>query len=146
MNELARLQARGVTRCNLLNKRLTHGQLHILADSPSRILSGGFPLPQYFRDIKVYEIRVVEDPRLDRSLHFVAFMAMGGDDMHHRGRDAVLVAQGHAAEGVAEHLTKLSFDDLSPGVLVELEHLSHIRQERAGDEVIDMDRHAVTVN
>src|SRR5258707_15685614 len=67
-------------------------------------------LPQHFRDVKVYEVRVVEDPAFYGTFDLVALVGVGGDDVHDLGGDVVLVAEGDAAEGVAEHVAHVALD------------------------------------
>src|SRR5438876_328019 len=43
----------------------------------------GRTLAQKLRDIKVHKIGVMEDDRFDRAFDLVAFMAVGGDNVHH---------------------------------------------------------------
>src|SRR5437762_7422907 len=51
-----------------------------------------------FGDVEVYEIGVMENDRLDRAFDLVAFMTVGGDDVHDFARDSVLIGEGDTAE------------------------------------------------
>ncbi len=59
-------------------------------------LRGAFA--KQFSDIEVHEVGVMENNRLDRALHLVAFVTMGSDDVHDFAGDAVLVGQRDAGE------------------------------------------------
>ena len=99
--------------------------------------------PQILRDIKVHEIRVVEDDALDRALHLVALVRVGRNDVHHFGRDVVLVAHRDAREWVAQHFAIEALDDVAARVLVELEGLADVSEQRARDEMVEIDRDAI---
>ena len=57
-------------------------------------------------DIEVHKVGVMEDDRLDRALHFVAFMAVRGDDVHYFAGNPVLVSERDAAEWMPHLLSK----------------------------------------
>ncbi len=91
------------------------------------LLRGTFP--KDFRDVKIDEICVVKNDRLDRALDLVALVAVGRDDVHHFAGNAVLVSERDAAEGMTELLPEFALDHFAGPVLVELERLCPRRPE-----------------
>src|SRR5260370_36511789 len=83
----------------------------------------------------------MENDRLDRALHLVAFMTVGGDDVHDFAGNSVLVGERDSAEWMPHLLPKFSLDHSAGRVLVVLQRLSYIGQQPPGDEI-----HALTWN
>src|SRR5207248_8354067 len=100
----------------------------------------GRALAKKIGDIEVHEVGVMENDRLDRALHLVAFMTMGGDDVHDFTRNAVLVGERDAAEWMPHLLTKFPLSHFARRVLVVLQRLTHIGQKGASDEIITLER------
>src|ERR1700730_12969004 len=67
---------------------------------------------------------------------------MGGDDVHDFARNPVLVGERDTAERVPQLLPKFSLNHLSGSILIKLQRFAHVRQERAGDEVITLNGNA----
>ena len=72
----------------------------------------------------------------------VALMTVRGDHVHDFAGNAVLVGQRDAAERMPHLLSKFSLNHFARRVLVELERFADIGQERAGDEIIALNRNA----
>src|SRR5207237_2722863 len=64
-------------------------------------------------DIKVHEVGVMENDRLDRALHLVALMTVRGDDMHDFAGNAVLVGQRDAGEWMSHLLPECALNHLA---------------------------------
>ena len=92
-----------------------------------------------FGDVEVHKVGVVEDDRLDAAFDLLAFVAVGGDHVHDFCRHAVLVGYGDAAEWMPQHLAEVALDHIAIGVLVELQGLAAVGQQRAGDEHVTVD-------
>ena len=90
-------------------------------------------------DVKVNEVRVVEDDRLDRAFHLVTLMTVRRDDVHHFCWDVVLVSHGDPREGMAEHLTKVPLDHGAICILVKLKGFSTVGQQRPCDQNVAID-------
>lgn len=103
-----------------------------------KLLPGG-AFSQQLRDIEIHEIGMMKNDRFDRPLDLVSLVAVSGDHMHDFRGNAVLVGESDAAERMSKLLTELSLNHFSGRVFVILERLAHIRQERAGDEIIALD-------
>ena len=101
-------------------------------------------LPRQLCDIEVHEIGVMEDDRFDRALHLVALVAVRGDDVHDFAGNAMLVRQRDAAERMPHLLPKFSLNHVARRVLVVLQRFAHVGQQRAGDEIVALDRNAAT--
>src|SRR6266403_4631437 len=99
-------------------------------------------LTEKFGDIEVYEISVMKDDRFDRTLHLVALVTVGGDDVHDFARNRVLVGERDAAKRMAHLLSKFSLNHVPRRVLVELKRFAHIGQERARDEIVPLNGNA----
>src|SRR5438552_1878335 len=82
----------------------------------------------------------MENNRFDRALHLVTLMAVRSDDVHHFAGDAMFVGQRDAAEWMPNLLSEFSLNYLARRVLIKLEWLTYIRQERAGDEIVSLNR------
>ena len=66
----------------------------------------GGALAQKLGDIEVHEVGVMENNRLDRSLHFIALVTVGGDDVHDFAGNAVLVGERDTAEWMSHLLSE----------------------------------------
>src|SRR5207237_3219290 len=75
------------------------------------LLGGAFA--EKLGDIKVHEVGVMENDRLDRALHLVALMAVRGDDMHDFAGNAVLVGQRDAGEWMPHLLPECALNHLA---------------------------------
>src|SRR6266404_2157541 len=84
----------------------------------------------------------MEDDRLDRSLHLVALVTVGSDDMHDFARNAVLEGKRDSAEWMPHLLPKFPLNHLARRVLIVLKRLTDVGQQRAGDEIIALNRNA----
>src|SRR5437773_9105575 len=62
--------------------------------------------------------------------------------MHDFAGNTVLVGERDAAKGVPHLLAKFSLNHVAGSVLIKLQWLAHVGQERAGDEVIALDGNA----
>src|SRR5438270_1505589 len=102
------------------------------------LLGGAFA--KKLGDIKVHEVGVMENNRLDRALHLVALVTVRRDDVHDFTRDAVLVGQRDTAKWMPHLLPKWALNHLARHVLIEFQGLTHIRKERAGYEIIALNR------
>src|SRR4029077_5381086 len=71
-------------------------------------------------------------------------MAMGGDDVHDFAGNPVLISQRHAAERMPHLLPKLALSHLARRVLVVLEWLAYVGQQRAGNEIVTLNGNAAT--
>ena len=67
-------------------------------------------------------------------------MTVRGDDVQDFAGNTMLVGERDAAEWMTQLLTKFSLNDLARGVLVVLQRLAHVGEQRAGDEIIALDR------
>src|SRR5437868_6171494 len=81
----------------------------------------------------------MKNNRFDRPLDFVSLVTVSGDHMHDFRGNAVLVGESDATERMSKLLTEFSLNHVSGRVFVILKRLAHIREERAGDEVIALD-------
>ena len=70
----------------------------------------------------------MKDDRFDRTLHLVALVTVGGDDVHDFARNAVLVGERDAAKRMPQPVVQIFPESLSRRVLVELQRLAHIGQ------------------
>src|SRR5882724_1775017 len=84
----------------------------------------------------------MENDRLDRAFHLIALVTVGGDDVHDFARNAVFVGERDAAKWMPHLLPKFSLNHFARRVLIVLERLAHVGQERAGDQIIALDRNA----
>ncbi len=69
-------------------------------------------------------------------------MAVRGDHVHDLAGNAVLVGERDAAERMPQLVAEFALDHLARRVLVELEQLAHVGQQRAGDEIVALNRNA----
>src|SRR5438034_4499800 len=99
-------------------------------DQRSRLQLFGRALAQELGDIEVYEISVMKNDRLDRALHLVAFVTVCGDDVHDFARNAVFVSERDAAKRMPHLLPKFSLNHFARSVLIKLQRLAHVSQER----------------
>ena len=111
-------------------------------DQRSRLQLLRSALAKKLCDIKVHEIGVMEDDRLNRALHFIAFVAVGRDDMQDRAGNAVFVGEGDAAEWMPHLLSEFALDHFARRVLIILQRFAHIGQERTGNEIVALNRDA----
>src|SRR5205823_15061051 len=102
----------------------------------------GRALTEELRNIEVYEISVMKDDRFDRTLHLVALMTVGGDDVHDFAGNAVLVGERDAAKRMSHLLPKFSLNYFAGGILVVLEWLADVGQQRAGNEIVTLNGNA----
>src|SRR5437764_13158768 len=86
----------------------------------------------------------MENDRLDRALHLVAFMTVGGDDVHDFAGNAVFVGERDAAERMSHLLPKFPLNHSAGRVLSVLERLANVGQQRAGDEISAWSGHATS--
>src|SRR6266481_3530738 len=98
----------------------------------------GRALAQKLGDVEIHEVSVMKDDRFDRTLHLVALVTVGGDDVHDFARNAVLVGECDAAKRMPHLLSKFSLNYVPRRVLVELQRFAHIGQERARDEIVPL--------
>src|SRR5882724_151788 len=98
----------------------------------------GRALAKKLRDIEVHEISVMKDDRFDRALDLVPLMAMSGDDVHDFARNAMLVGERDAAKRMPHLLSKFSLNYFARRILIKLQRLAHIGQERARDEIVPL--------
>src|SRR6266481_4918328 len=98
----------------------------------------GRAFAQKLGDIEVDEIGVMKDDRFDRTLHLVALVTVGGDDVHDFARDAVLVGERDAAKRMPHLLSKFSLNYFARRILIKLERFTHVGQERARDEIVPL--------
>ena len=84
----------------------------------------------------------MKNDRFDRALHLVAFVTVGGDDVHDFAGNAVLVGERDAAERMPHLLSKFSLNHFARRVLVVLQRFAHIGQQRARDEIIALNGNA----
>src|SRR5437660_3419046 len=96
----------------------------------------GRAFAQKFGNIEVHEIGVMENDRFDRALHLVALVTVRGNDVHHFAGNPVLVGECDAAEWMPYLLPEFTLDHFARRVLIILERLAHVGEERAGDEII----------
>src|SRR5919197_1430860 len=99
-------------------------------------------LAQQLCDIEVHEVSMMKDDRLDRALHFVALMTVCGNDVQNCAGNAVFVGDRDAAERMPHLLPEFALDHIARRVLVVLEWLAHVRQQRTCDEVVALNRYA----
>ena len=64
-------------------------------------------------DIEVDKVGVMENDRLDRALHFVSLVTVGGDDMHDFAGNGVFVGQRDSAEWMPHLLSKSPLNHLA---------------------------------
>src|SRR6266571_7019877 len=100
------------------------------------LLGGAFA--EKFSDVEVHEVGVMENNRLDRALDLVALVTVRGDDVQHFAGNAVLVSERDAGEWVPHLLAKCALNHFARRILIKLERLAHIGQQRAGDENISL--------
>src|SRR5207248_4970881 len=93
-------------------------------------------------DIKVHEVGVMKNNRLDRALHLIALMTVRGDNVHDFAGNAVLVGPRDATEWMPHLLSEFSLHRFSSLVLIELQRLAYVSQECTGDEIIALNRDA----
>jgi len=86
----------------------------------------------------------MKDDRFDRTLHLLALVTVGSDDVHDFTRDAVLEGERDTAERMAHLLSKFSLNHVPRRVLVELQRFAHIGQEGARDEIVPLNGDAAT--
>jgi len=122
-----------VTCSNLFYQREAHIN--------KQLLLGG-ALAKKLGNVEVYKVSVMENDRLDRALHLVAFMTVGGDDVHDFAGNSVLVGERDSAEWMPHLLPKFSLNHSAGRVLIVLQRLADIGQQRAGDEIITLNRNA----
>src|SRR5438874_12967571 len=91
-----------------------------------------------FGNIEVDEVGVMENDRFDRALDLVPLMAMRGDDVHDFARNAMLVGECDAAKRMAHLLPKFSLNHVARTVLIKLQRLAYVGQERARDEIVPL--------
>src|SRR5439155_8808880 len=103
----------------------------------SSLLRGSFS--KKLGNVKVYEIGVMENDRLDRALHLVALVTVRGNDVQDLAGNAVLVCERDAAEWMAHLLSEFSLNHFARYVFVVLERFAHVSQQRAGDQIIAFD-------
>src|SRR5947199_9331893 len=63
-------------------------------------------------------------------------MTVRGDDVQNFPRNPMLVSERNAAEWMPHLLAKSPLNHFARGILVVLQRLAHIGQERTGDEII----------
>jgi len=61
---------------------------------------------------------------------------MRGDDVHDLAGNAVLVGERDPAKRMSNLLPKFSLDHFARRVLIKLQRLAHVGQERTGDEIV----------
>src|SRR5438045_6508955 len=81
----------------------------------------------------------MKNNRFDRAFHLVALVTVSGDHVHDFRGNAMLVGEGDAAERMSKLLPEFSLNHSSGRVLVILERLAYIGEERAGNEIIAPD-------
>src|SRR5438477_12731463 len=69
-------------------------------------------------------------------------MTVRGDDVHDVARNAVFVGERDAGEWMPHLPTERALNHFARRVLIELQRLAYVRQERAGDENISLNRNA----
>src|SRR5438477_12434750 len=84
----------------------------------------------------------MENDRLDRALRLVAFMTVGGDDVHDFAGNAVFVGERDAAKGMPHLLPEFSLNHVAGSVLIKLQWLAHVGQERTCNEVVALNGNA----
>ena len=72
------------------------------------LLRGAFA--EELGDIEVHEVGVMENDRLDRALHLVALVTVGGDDVHDFTGNSVLVGERDTAERMPHLLPEFSLN------------------------------------
>src|SRR5205823_12057324 len=102
----------------------------------------GRALTEELRNIEVYEISVMKDDRFDRTLHLVALVTVGGDDVHDFAGNTVLVGERDAAKRMSHLLPKFSLNHVPRRVLIEFQRFAHIGQQRAGNEIVTLNGNA----
>src|SRR4029077_9559100 len=100
------------------------------------------PFAEEFGDVEIDKVGVMKNDRLDRALDFVAFMAVGGDDVQDLAGQTMLVRECDAAERMPHLLAERALDHIARSVLIILEWLADICQQRSRDEEIALDRNA----
>src|SRR6478672_10904517 len=85
---------------------------------------------------------MMKDDRFDGTLHLVALVTVGGDDVHDLAGNTMLVGERDAAKRMAHLLSKFSLNHVPRRVLVELQRFAYIGQERARDEIVPLNRDA----
>src|SRR5438309_1656471 len=87
---LATTSAPGSNLCYASQIETTLSTLHCQLATALASLRGG-ALGKKLGDVEVYIVSVMENDRLDRALQLVAFMPVGGDDVHDFAGNSVLV-------------------------------------------------------
>src|SRR6266446_2777057 len=98
----------------------------------------GRAFAQKLGNIEVDEIGVMKDDRFDRTLHLVALVTVGGDDVHDFARNAVLVGECDAAKRMPLLLSKVALNYFARRILIKLKRFTHVGQERARDEIVPL--------
>src|SRR5262245_3818242 len=85
----------------------------------------------------------MKNNRFDRALDLVAFVAVRSYDVQHFAGYSVLVRERDAAEWMPHLLPEFALDHIARRILSVLQRFAYIRQERAGNEIVALNRDAV---